>query len=476
MVLLLLCSAQFVTVLDVTIVAVALPAIQDDLGFSGSGLQWVVTAYTLAFGGLLVSAGRAADLFGRRRLFAAGLALFAAASAGCALATTPAALVVTRAVQGVGAALLAPAALALVTDAYPEGRARHRALAIWTAAAAGGGATGWVAGGLLTESLGWQAVFAINVPVGIAGVALARRILPAGRGAAAARGGAAANGGVAAGRVAAGGVAAGAGGVSAARGGVAAAAARLASLRHAAARLDAPGAALVTGGLVLLVLGLTHAEAGRITWPLIAAPVLLAAFAVAERHAAHPLLPPRTFADRGFSRAALVALALTASTTPAMLLSILHQQQELGRSATETGLACVPFNVAVIAGSLLAGRIRAPHTATMAAGLAGVTAGALLIPAALIAGYAVMGASLGAASVASTAAGTSGAQKGVSSGVLTAAAQIGPALGLAVATSFTVAAAIALAAILPALAQPRTRSKQSESAQPAYAPQHGRAT
>src|SRR3954469_8995892 len=147
MVLLLLCCAQFMIVLDVTIVAVALPSIQDDLGFSAAGLQWVVTAYSLAFGGLLVSSGRAADLFGRRRLFVAGLALFSAASAGCGLAHTAALLVTARAVRGMAPALLAPPAPALVTAAYPDGAERRRALGLWTAAAAGGGATGWALGG-----------------------------------------------------------------------------------------------------------------------------------------------------------------------------------------------------------------------------------------------------------------------------------------------------------------------------------------
>src|SRR3954452_16457132 len=167
----LLCVAQFVIVLDATIVAVALPAIRDDLGFSTPGLEWVVTGYTLAFGGLLVSAGRAADELGRRRVFIAGLALFAAASAGCGLARTPTVLIALRAAQGAGAALLAPAALALVVE-------RGNAFGVWTAAAAGGGATGWVLGGILTETLGWPAIFLLNAPVGLAGVLLAPRVLP----------------------------------------------------------------------------------------------------------------------------------------------------------------------------------------------------------------------------------------------------------------------------------------------------------
>jgi len=176
-VLALLCSAQFLLVLDVTIVAVTLPTVRSDLGFTPAGLQWVISAYTLAFGGLLVAAGRAGDVFGRRRLFGLGLALFGAASLSCGLATSGAVLVASRAAQGVGAALAAPAALALLTAAFPEVGERRRAVAWWTAAAAGGGAAGWVLGGVLTEVLGWRAVFLVNVPLCVAAVALIPRVL-----------------------------------------------------------------------------------------------------------------------------------------------------------------------------------------------------------------------------------------------------------------------------------------------------------
>ena len=207
----LLCVAQFVVVLDVTIVAIALPAIGDDLGVSPTGLQWVLSAYTLTFGGLLMLAGRAADLSGRRRAFRAGLTLFAAASLACALAPTAAALVAARAVQGAGAALVAPAALALLVATEPEGAARTRALAVWTAAAAGGGASGWVLGGAISGGLGWEWVFAVNVPVGLAGAALAGRLLPESR-------------------------------------------------ERGAARLDVPGALALTAGVGAVLLGLSRGE------------------------------------------------------------------------------------------------------------------------------------------------------------------------------------------------------------------------
>jgi MFS family permease len=399
----LLCGVQFVAVLDTTIVAVALPAIERDLGFDAATLQWVVTAYTLAFGGLLIPAGRAGDLLGHRRLFVAGLALFTAASAGCALAATPVALVGLRALQGAGSALMTPAALALL---------RRRALGVWTAAAAGGGASGWVLGGMLTERYGWPAIFIVNVPLGLAGIALAASVLA--RDEAPARGN-----------------------VAAARDDDAA--------RRRAARLDLPGAATLTAALVALVYGCSL----RSVPALAAAAILLAAFLAVERRARDPILPLAVARNRAFVRANVVAGALTAATTPAMLLSILYQQQELHRSATETGLMCVPFNLAVIAGSLLGGR--------MAAGLAGVAAGAaLLLTGAFIPAYVVMGLGLGIAATASTTAGTAALPEraGLASGLLNAAAQVGTVVGLATLTPLGSragvigAAAIALAAQL----------------------------
>src|SRR3954447_5011766 len=174
----LLCVAQFVVVLDATIVAIAPPAIRRDLGVEPADLQWVLSAYTLTFGGGLLLAGRVADLYGARRAFRIGLLVFAAASLACALAPTAAALIAARAVQGTGAALVAPSALALLVATEPAGAARSRALAIWTAAAAGGGASGWVLGGLIPSGPGWEWVFAVNVPIGLAGAVVAGRLLP----------------------------------------------------------------------------------------------------------------------------------------------------------------------------------------------------------------------------------------------------------------------------------------------------------
>ncbi len=419
----LLCVAQFMVVLDVTIVVVALPAIQADLGFTTSALQWVVTAYTLVFGGLLILAGRAGDLVGRRRLFSAGLVLFGLASLGCGLAPSSGALIALRAVQGLGAAVVAPTALALLTATFPDGRERRRAVAVWTAAAAGGGASGWVLGGLLTEAASWRWVFLVNAPIGLAAALLTVRVVAESRGP---RG----------------------------RG------------------LDVPGAVTLTLGIALLVVA-----AERRAWPAGAAALaLLAAFVAIERRAAAPILPLSALRVPPFATATGAALAVTAATTPPMFLAVLHLQRDLGLGAVETGLACAPVNLAVIAGSALAPRaIAAAGTrAAIAGGLLAIAAGAGLLAAGgrlavMLPAFAVMGAGLGCGSVASTAAGTSALgpeHRGLAGGVLNAAAQIGTVLGLGVLIAvaeagarwgYLGAVAIALAAATASARTSRTR-------------------
>src|SRR5215218_1839188 len=427
----LLCTAQFVVVLDVTIVAVALPAIRSGLGFAIADLQWVLTAYTLVFAGFLVLAGRLADLHGGRRVFMGGLALFSVASLACGLSGSPAALVVARAVQGLGAAAVAPAALATITATVPDGPARRRALGWWTAAAAGGGAAGWVLGGVLTEQLGWPWVFLVNVPVGAAAIALAPAIVPETRADGASRG------------------------------------------------LDARGAVAVTAALALLVLGLTRAETDGLGSPLVLGGVagglaLLAVFARIEARAPDPLLPGALLRADG-----LVAATLTATTTGALLLCLLDLQGPQGRSPLETGALFAPVNLAVIAGSLTGGRVTEAIGArgAMAVGLGGIGAGIVWLAVvlagdapvlAVLPAFAAMGAGLGVASVASTAAGTAAAgraREGVASGLLNTAAQVGTALGVAAVLSLAAAAgqraalgaAAALALAAAALAVPRSR-------------------
>lgn len=435
------CVAQFVIVLDVTIVAIALPVVQSDLGLSTTLLGWVVTVYPLVFGGCLLAAGRVADRFGRRRTFVRGLVVFGGASLACALAPTGLLLLAGRALQGVGAALVSPAALALVTAARPSGRARGRALGWWTAAAAGGGASGWVLGGLLSGWLDWRWVFLINVPVCLAAAILAPRVLAESR--AGTGGERAGTGGAAAGGAVMGGEHAVAGGERAV--------ARIRGARGAAAAIDLPGAALVTLGVGALVLALSFlADGGPWLAALLVAVALLFALTRVERRAVQPLLDARVLGQRAVLAPNGVAAVLTATTTPPMLLCTLHAQQELGLSPALAGLLFPPFNLAVIAASLLGPRIR---RGAIPGGLLAIGAGGALlavhlsIPTMLVA-FVVMGGGLGVASVASTARGTEAVgadDQGLASALLATSAQLGTALGLAVflPTGFVAAAALA---------------------------------
>jgi MFS family permease len=397
-----LCIAQFVVVLDATIVTSALPAIRRALGFSEPGLQWVFTAYALVFGGVLIFGGRVADLAGQRRTFLIGLGLFTAASAGCALAWSPAALVAARAFQGAGAALLSPAALALLTTLSEPGPARRRAVGWWTAVAAGGGASGWVLGGLITEYAGWRWVFAVNVPLGLAAGMIAPRVLPADQ------------------------------------------------KWTRASGLDLGGALTATAGLALLVYGLTSAgERGlsRLSsWlPLFLAAVAFVIFVRHEGRTADPLVPLGLLRSRPVAGANLTALTVTASTTPAMYLSVLYVQDVLGVPVGRASLLFPAVNLAVIAGSLagprVLGRLGARRTAL--AGFTGIATGITMLitlpagglpVAQLISAFTLIGAGLGTASVASTQTGTDAANpayRGVASGVLNSAAQVGTATGVA---------------------------------------------
>jgi MFS family permease len=419
----LLCAVQFLLVLDVTIVGVALPAIRSDLGFSAAGLQWVVSAYVLAFGGLLLLAGRLADVLGRRRVFAAGIAVFAAGSLACGLASSGAALIAARAFQGAGAALAAPAALALVTTMFAPGPERTRALGIWTAAAPVGGAAGLLLGGALTQGLGWPWIFLVNIPAGLAALALTPRLLPPD----APRAAAAPN-------------------RSPTAAGDAAGAAAGASLT---ARLDLPGALAGTAAVVALVFALTRIEAGGYgdgVAALAASAAAALVFARRERRARDPLLPPGTLGLRPLAAALVVSLVLTAATTPTLFFITLHLQDGLGWSPSATGVGYMPVVLAVMAGALVAPRLVAARgaAAVMAGGLALIAAGVAALTGitpdggfvtAVLPGEVLYGAGLGAGSVAATTLGTTAlpaARQGLASGLLNTAAQVGTALGLAV--------------------------------------------
>jgi EmrB/QacA subfamily drug resistance transporter len=412
--LVLLCVAQFVDVLDVNAVIVALHSIGQDLGFSQAGLQWVISAYVLFFAGFLLLSGRIADLWGRRRIFVAGLAVFTVASLCCGLSVSPEMLVVSRAIQGLGAATTAPAALSIITTIFAEGRERDRAVATWTAVAAGGGAAGLLLGGFITDVLGWEWIFFVNVPVGVAGIALSQVLLPESRDPAASR------------------------------------------------SLDLLGAGTVTSGLVLLVLGLTWTEEAGFGSPITLAilgfaAAFFGAFVLVERGAADPLVPLRLFRLRELVGAALVAFALTAATAPVGVLVTLYLQNTLGYSASLAGLSGLPFSLCVIAGSMLGGRIseRIGGRVTMSLGLAVVAASALVTAgitaeggvAYVLAGAALSGLGLGCASVASTARGTSAVEegkRGLASGFMNTSAQVGTALGLAALLTLAATRTVAL--------------------------------
>jgi EmrB/QacA subfamily drug resistance transporter len=405
----LLCVAQFVDVLDINAVIVALPSIGRELGFSREDLQWVVTAYVLFFGGFLLLAGRLADLFGRRRMFVLGLALFTASSLLCGLAWSPLALVVLRAAQGLGAAIVAPAALAIISTTFPEGRERAFAMGVWTAVAASAGAAGLVAGGLLTDVLGWEWIFFVNVPVGAAGVAFSFVLLQADRG------------------------------------------------EEATRRLDLAGAVTVTAGLLLLVYGLTRAERAGFGSPLTLGTIalaltLLAAFLIIERNASDPLVPLCFFRNRDLSGSALVAFANTATSSPVGVLVALYLQGVLAYSPTLAGLLGLPFSISAVAGSFLGSRLTGTlgTKRTMVLGLLGLCA-ATLVTAGIsadgglpyvVASAAISGLALGCSAVASTTRGTSAVEeevRGLASGLLNSSAQVGTAMGLAV--LFVIAAA-----------------------------------
>jgi EmrB/QacA subfamily drug resistance transporter len=396
-----LAIAQFMVVLDVTIVNVALPAIQTDLGFSADGLQWVVNAYTLAFGGLLLLGGRASDLLGRRRLFLIGLGLFATASLAGGFAGSSEALIAIRAIQGVGAALLSPAALALLTVTFPAGNERNVALGIWGALAGIGGTLGVVAGGVLVDSLGWEWIFFVNVPV--AAVALiATPIFVA------------------------------------------------ESRRAGTGGFDLGGAVLGTAGLLALVGAVIRTDAAgwgssQVLTLFGAAVILLGAFVAVEARAADPLVPLGLFRVRGLSVSA-IALALNGAAFLGMFfLTALYLQQVHHDSALQAGVHFVPMGIAAIASAILGAQLvtRIGTRASYLIGSAIGVAGLLLLSRAgadssyltdVLPGLVVFGLGLPLVGVSNQIAAVAEVpheDAGAASGIVTTAFQVGGALGLA---------------------------------------------
>src|SRR5512132_150492 len=398
----LIVTAQFMVILDVAIVNVALPSIKSDLDFSQANLQWVISAYAILFGGTLLLGGRLADLLGRRRLFVAGLALFSASSLLCGLAWSEASLIAFRALQGLGGALLVPAALSLLMTTFDEGRERNLALGIYAAASGSGAAAGVLLGGLLTSYLSWSWIFFINVPVGLSAIALTPVLLRESR----------------------------------------------ADLPHR--HFDVPGAASVTAGLMLLVYATTRAAGygwgAPTTLALFgSAAASLVAFVVIELRSKSPLLPLRIFRLRTLTGAnAAMAIVGAVAFSEFFVLS-LYLQDVLRYSAVETGVAFVAFALSVVVISNVAqavvGRFGVRPTLTLgllasAASVAWLTRLPLeghyfwdLFPA-----FVLGGAGMGLSFVPVTIASLSGVQRsdaGVASGLINTSRQIGGAVALA---------------------------------------------
>ena len=335
--LLVIATAQLMVVLDATIVNVALPHIQQALGFSGSSLEWVVNAYAVTFGGLLLLGGRAGDILGRRRVFVFGLLLFSAASLFGGFATTQAWLLTARAVQGVGGAVIAPTALALITTNFPEGGERNRAFGVYAAMAGAGSAAGLLLGGILTTYASWRWVFFVNVPIGILVAAAAPRVL--------------------------------------------------AESPRRPGRIDVAGAVTGTCGVALLVYGLSKAATGpdgvshwgdtQVLVSLAASVVLLVSFVLIERRSSRPLLPMRVLADRNRSGAYLIMLCISTGLFGLFFFLTLFIQNVLGYSAIRAGIAYLPFAIGVVIASALASQLvpRVGPRPLIVAGAAAVAGG-----------------------------------------------------------------------------------------------------
>jgi EmrB/QacA subfamily drug resistance transporter len=399
-------TAFFMTILDVSIVNVALPTIGEELNFSRENLQWVITAYTIAFGGFLLLGGRAADLLGRRRVFMVGVALFTIASLVCGLSTSEGMLIVSRAVQGLGGAIISPAALSIVMTSFEEGPERNKALGVWGALGGSGAAVGVLAGGVLTEKAGWEWIFWVNVPVGAAVLLLTPFVVPE-------------------------------------------------SFRQTTRRrYDPLGAISVTAGLALLVYGISQApEVGwataRTIGVLIASGALLVAFLVIERTVQEPLMPFRIFRVRTVAGANAVGALLGAVIFANFFLLTLYVQNVLGFSALKTGFTFVATaGTAVIsAGVAQALTTRFGAKPIMTIGLILLTAGMVWYSqitadgsyvSDLLPGYLLVGVGIAFAFVPVSIAALAGVaerEAGLASGLINTSQQIGGAVGVAVAST-----------------------------------------
>ncbi len=401
--LVLLCAAQFMVVLDASIVNVALPSIKDALAFSQGNLQWVVNAYVLAFGGFLLLGGRLADLLGRRRMFIVGLGVFSLASLAGGFAASEGWLIVARAVQGLGAALLSPAALSIVTVTFREGTERNKALGIWGALAGAGGAAGVLLGGILTSGLGWEWVLFVNAPIGVAAMLLSPRLIAESR-----------------------------------------------ADQHVRS-YDVAGALTITSALVILVYALV--DAGSAGWGstqtvglLAISAALIAGFVAIERRSRAPLAPLGIFRNRAVSSANVIGLLVGASLFSMFYFISLYLQQVLGFSALSAGVAYLPLAVSIILAAGIASALvqRVGTKPVLVGGLALIVLGLLLFSGVSVNGSfsgdvlapsVIVAVGLGFSFVPLTitaVSGVKGSEAGLASGLINTSQQVGGALGLAI--------------------------------------------
>jgi len=397
----LLATVQFMVVLDIAIVNVALPSIKIDLGFSQENLQWVISAYALVFGGFLLLGGRAADLLGRRRIFIAGLVIFSLASLLAGLAWSEGSLIGARALQGFGAAIIAPAALSMVSTTFTEGRERNIALGVWGAVGGFGGAAGVLLGGILTDGLSWEWIFFVNIPVGVVALVLTPLLLTESRDA-------------------------------------------------TVKSFDVPGAVLVTGGLSLFVYAITQGGqdgwlAGKTVASFAAALVLLVGFVAWERRHPEPLMRFGILQTRTVSGANVSGFILGTALFSMFLMLTLYMQQVLGYSALKAGVAYLAVALSAIVWSAVAAQLvtRVGVKPVLVTGMAFLTAGLVyftqvsvggsylgdLLPGFLLIGIGI-GFSFVPISIAALA-GVKASEAGLASGLINTSQQIGGALGIA---------------------------------------------
>jgi EmrB/QacA subfamily drug resistance transporter len=410
-VLVLICMAQFMVILDATIVNVALPSIQKDLKLSEANLQWIVNAYTLVFGGFLLLGGRLGDLLGRKRLFLIGLVIFTCASLVDGLATSEGMLIGSRALQGLGAALISPAALSIISTTFAEGAERARALGVWAAIAIGGSAVGLILGGVLTQSLSWPWIFYVNVPVGIATFALALRLVPESRD------------------------------------------------EQAHGSYDVAGAVTVTGGLMTLVYAIVKAESSGWTSAttlgfFVLAVVLLTSFVLIELRTAAPLVRLSIFRVRSLLTANLVMFLAMSGMFALFFFNTLYIQRVLGYGPLKAGLALLPFTAGIMVSAGLASQFAPRVGVRLVAGLGMVltavgmflltqlpvhgTYVANVLPAIVLASLGMGAVFMPLTLIATT--GLKDEDQGLASGLFNTSQQVGGALGLAILSTIAASA------------------------------------